>query len=87
MTKALVKDYLTHSQDTGEHWTYHSLTPREREILKLLAEGYTNEEIADLLARSVKTIETHRAHLMEKLDLHDRVELVRYAIRHGLIQA
>lgn len=87
MTKALVKDYLTHSQDTGEHWTYHSLTPREREILKLIAEGYTNEEIADLLARSVKTIETHRAHLMEKLDLHDRVELVRYAIRHGLIQA
>ncbi len=87
MTKALVKGYLAHSQEDGEGWTYDRLTPREREVLKLIAEGHTNEEIADILKRSVKTIETHRAHIMEKLDLHDRTELVRYAIRRGLIQA
>ncbi|MFQ5927245.1 MAG: response regulator [Terriglobia bacterium] len=62
------------------------LTPREREILQLLAEGYTNKEVASRLNISVKTAETHRANIMRKLDLHSLSELVRYAIRNNLIQ-
>lgn len=61
------------------------LTPREIEILRLVARGLTNREIAEALVVSVKTVETHRAHIMEKLDLHDRVDLVKYALRAGLI--
>src|SRR3972149_1779916 len=65
---------------------YDGLTDREREILVLIAEGLTNSQIADRLFISVKTVQTHRAHIMEKLDLHDRSLLVRYAGRKGLIQ-
>jgi two-component system response regulator NreC len=65
---------------------YDGLTEREREILVLIAEGHTNSQIADRLFISVKTVQTHRAHIMEKLDLHDRSLLVRYAVRKGLIQ-
>lgn len=61
------------------------LTEREREILQLVAEGKTNQEIADLLFVSIKTVQTHRAHLMEKLDAHDRTELVKHAMRLGMI--
>lgn len=61
------------------------LTPREVEILKLIAGGLTNKEIAEALVVSVKTVETHRSHIMEKLDLHDRVDLVKYALRSGLV--
>lgn len=63
-----------------------TLTGREREILKFLAEGYTCREIAEQLLISVKTVETHKANIMEKLDLHKRNELVRYAIRKGILQ-
>ncbi|MGQ9585704.1 MAG: response regulator [Anaerolineae bacterium] len=62
-----------------------SLTDREREVLILVAEGYTNRQIADLLGISPKTVDVHRANLMRKLNLHNRVEVTRYAIRHGLI--
>jgi DNA-binding NarL/FixJ family response regulator len=62
------------------------LTPREREVLQLVAEGRTTKEIADLLQISVKTAESHRTNLMAKLDIHDTAGLVRYAIRQGLIQ-
>jgi two-component system response regulator NreC len=62
-----------------------ALTEREREILQLIAEGKTNQEIADLLTLSIKTVQTHRAHLMEKLNLHDRTDLVKFAIRQGMI--
>ncbi len=61
------------------------LTPREMEILKLVAEGHTNQEIADQLVLSIKTVQAHRANVMEKLELHDVTHLVRFAIRHGLI--
>jgi DNA-binding NarL/FixJ family response regulator len=61
------------------------LTPREMEVLKLVAEGYTNQEIADHLILSIKTVQAHRANVMEKLELHDITHLVRFAIRHGLI--
>ena len=64
---------------------YDELTTREREVLQLVAEGHTNQEIAQLLNLSVKTIKTHRLHLMQKLDLHDRSELVRYAIQKRII--
>ena len=62
------------------------LTPREREVVKLIAEGYTNQQIADLLHRSVKTIESHRANILRKLDIHDSIELVKYAVRKKLIE-
>jgi DNA-binding NarL/FixJ family response regulator len=62
------------------------LSPRETEVLRYLAWGYTNQEVADQLAISVKTIETHKARLMAKLDLHSRVDLVRYALHRGWLQ-
>jgi len=61
------------------------LSPRERQVLRLIARGHTNPQIADLLTLSVRTIESHRASVMAKLDLHSRVELVRYAAQHGLL--
>jgi DNA-binding NarL/FixJ family response regulator len=63
------------------------LTPRETEVLKLVAEGYTSRQIADTLVISEKTVDRHRSNMLEKLGLHDRVELVRYAIRNGLVEA
>ncbi|MDH7570383.1 MAG: response regulator transcription factor [Armatimonadota bacterium] len=63
------------------------LTEREREVLKLIAQGYTNKEIADMIFLSVKTVETHKAHIMEKLELRSRAELVRYALDNGLLKA
>jgi DNA-binding NarL/FixJ family response regulator len=61
------------------------LTEREREVLQLVAEGKTSQEIADQLVVSIKTVQTHRMHIMEKLDAHDRTDLVRHAIRLGVI--
>ncbi len=61
------------------------LTPREVEVLTLVAEGRTNQEIADQLVLSIKTVQAHRANVMEKLGLHDITHLVRFALRHGLI--
>jgi DNA-binding NarL/FixJ family response regulator len=79
----LVEDYL---QRVGEAEAddYDRLTAREREVLKLVAEGRTNREIAELLVISVRTVIGHRTSLMEKLDIHNRSELVKYAIRKGL---
>lgn len=65
----------------------HVLTPRETEVLKLVAEGYANRQIAETLVISEKTVDRHRANILVKLGLHDRVELVRYAIRNGLVEA
>lgn len=62
------------------------LTPREQEVVKLVAEGYTNKQIAETLIISEKTVERHRANILDKLGMRDRVELTRYAIRHGLIE-
>lgn len=61
------------------------LTPREMEVLKLVAEGYTNQEIADKLVLSIKTVQAHRANVMGKLELHDITQLVRFALRHGMV--
>jgi DNA-binding NarL/FixJ family response regulator len=65
----------------------HNLTPREIEVLTLVAEGHTNQEIADKLVLSIKTVQAHRASVMEKLGLRDVTQLVRFAIYHGLIPA
>jgi DNA-binding NarL/FixJ family response regulator len=62
------------------------LSPREQEVIKLVAEGYTNKQIAETLVISEKTVERHRANILDKLGMRDRVELTRYAIRHGLIE-
>ena len=82
-TKALIQGYLQAASGFADS---DPLTTREREILKLIAEGHTNQEIAGILKRSVRTIETHRAHIMDKLQLRSLPELVRYAIRHGMIE-
>jgi DNA-binding NarL/FixJ family response regulator len=68
-----------------EYDRYATLTAREREALQLVAEGFTNQEIADQLGLSVKTVQTHRAAVMEKLGLRDVTHLVRYAVRRGLV--
>ena len=87
MAKTLVADYLKRVETGEETDSYSQLTPREREILKLLAEGYTSAEIAEILHLSVKTVSAHRQHIMEKLDLHRPAQLIRYAIQKGLVEA
>lgn len=87
VARTVVQDYLKRLE-SGEASPaqFDGLTPREREVLSLIAEGNTNQEIASRLYISIKTVQTHRAHIFEKLGLHDRTELVRYAIRKGLIE-
>jgi len=79
----LVRDYI----ERGEDEQPDILTPRELEVLKLIAEAQTSKQIAEQLVISVKTVERHRQNILDKLGLRDRVELTRYAIRRGLIQA
>lgn len=80
-----VIDRCLHQGDVDEtEAKFDLLTDREKEVLKLLAEGRSNSEIADLLCLSVKTVMSHRASIMEKLDIHNRTELVKFAIRAGL---
>ena len=79
---ALVKEWL----DRGEQAPRDPLTPRELDVVKLIAEAYTNKQIAEILKVSEKTVESHRANVLAKLGMRDRVELVRYAIRRGLIE-
>lgn len=85
LTRTLISDYVRQVERVDE--APDSLTDRELEVLKLVAEGFTNRQIALKLTISIKTVQTHRANLMDKLNLHDRTELVRYAIRRGLIVA
>jgi DNA-binding NarL/FixJ family response regulator len=80
------------AQPAGDGWAFNRssrsrLTPREREVLQLLAEGKSNKEVAEILQISVKTAETHRANIMLKLDFHSVTELVRYAVRNKIIQS
>jgi two-component system response regulator NreC len=85
ITKRLVEDYLRRVELGQERDSFDGLTDREREVLQLIAEGHTNKEIADLLNLSVRTVQNHRAHIMEKLGMHDRGELIKYAIQKGII--
>jgi DNA-binding NarL/FixJ family response regulator len=78
--QALIRDFLERGEQREE------LTPREQEIVKLIAEAHTNKSIAEILHLSEKTVESHRARVLQKLGMRDRVELVRYAIRRGLVE-
>jgi DNA-binding NarL/FixJ family response regulator len=78
--QALIRDFLDRGDEPPE------LTPREQEVVKLVAEAHTNREIAEILHLSEKTVESHRARVLQKLGMRDRVELVRYAIRSGLVE-
>jgi DNA-binding NarL/FixJ family response regulator len=84
VSKHVISDYVR--RVGGEAGSLDLLTPRQREILQLIAEGKTTKEIAGLLHLSVKTVETHRTQLMDRLDIHDIAGLVRFAIRVGLIK-
>jgi DNA-binding NarL/FixJ family response regulator len=81
---SIVRDYLERDAPRGEE--FEILTPRELQVLKLIAEAHTSKEIAAELVISVKTVERHRQNILDKLGMSDRVELTRYAIRRGLIQ-
>jgi DNA-binding NarL/FixJ family response regulator len=81
--QALIKDVLERGRDSEDE---EQLTPREEEIVKLVAEAHTTRQIAEILHLSEKTVENHRGNAMRKLGMRDRVELVRYAIRRGLIE-
>jgi two-component system, NarL family, response regulator NreC len=83
--ETILDDYLQRVREPSARRSAVELTAREREVLKLIAEGNTNQDIADLLCLSRKTVETHRGNIMDKLDLHKVTDLVRYAIREGLI--
>lgn len=86
MAKLLVKDYLSMEHQQASNDTLNGLTPREREVLTRLAEGESNTEIGGSLGISPKTVARHRENIMGKLNLHSRSELVKYAIRKGIIQ-
>jgi DNA-binding NarL/FixJ family response regulator len=85
ISKILVEDYMRQLESRGAEDTYELLTKREREILQLLAEGRTNKEVANMLNLSLYTVETHRTHILQKLNLHSVPELILYAVRKGII--
>ena len=85
VARVMLDDYVRHLAEKGIVDRFHSLSEREREIFQLIAEGYSNKQIADVLSVSTATVETHRAHILHKLDLHNTAELVLYAVRHGVI--
>ena len=85
ITRLVVEDYLRWGDLQMNHMD-SGLSPREREVLQLIAEGYTNSEIAGILSISIKTVQSHRGNLMRKLDLHDRGELIKYAIQKKIIE-
>ena len=85
LASRLVQDYLKRAESGDQTLVYDNLTPREREVLTLIAEGFSNAEIAEKLVISVKTVDRHRENIMRKLNLHSRIDLVKYALRIGLI--
>ena len=83
--KALITEFLEHGRE--RHDSYDLLTAREKEVLRLIAEGYTNRQIADLLVVSPNTVEVHRSRIREKLNVHDRTEILKYALSRGLVES
>jgi two-component system response regulator NreC len=83
--KILKEDYMHQLEEMGAEDTYELLTNREREVLQLVAEGKSNKEVANLLNLSLYTVETHRTHILQKLNLHSVPELILYAVRKGII--
>lgn len=86
ITRLLLEDYLNRESFTQEKDDPNALSSREREVLQLIAEGKTSREIAEILNLSVKTVQSHRTNLMQKLDLHDRGDLIKYAIQKKIIE-
>ena len=86
VSKVVLDDYVRHLADRGISDRFDALTEREREVFQLIAEGHSNKDIAGLLHLSPGTVETHRARIMEKLDLHSAAEIVLYAVRKGVIR-
>jgi DNA-binding NarL/FixJ family response regulator len=80
----LIRDFIERADQRGDD--FELLTPRELEVLKLIAEGHTSKDIATMLVISIKTVDQHRTNMLDKLGMHDRVDLTRYAIRRGLIE-
>jgi two-component system, NarL family, response regulator NreC len=85
VSRVMLDDYMRQLADRGISDRYDTLSEREREVFQLIAEGRANKEIADILHVSPSTIETHRARIMDKLDVHSAVEIVLYAVRRGII--
>lgn len=86
VAEVMLDDYVRRLSERGIVDRYDALSEREREVFQLIAEGRSNKEIADVLGVSPSTIETHRAHIMEKLDVHSAAEIVLYAVRKGVIR-
>jgi DNA-binding NarL/FixJ family response regulator len=86
IARVMLDDYVRQGKEKPISDPYEALSPREREILQLIAEAKTNKEIAHLLKISPTTVETHRAHIMDKLDLHSAAEVVLFAVRRGVIR-
>lgn len=86
VARILLDDYVKRLVERGVSDRYQSLSERERETFQLVAEGRSNKEIAELLCLSVSTVETHRAHILEKLGLHSAAEVALYAVRKGIIR-
>jgi DNA-binding NarL/FixJ family response regulator len=86
ITATLLEDYMRQLQQRGLQDSYELLTDREKEILQLLAEGRSNKDVAALLELSPYTVETHRTHIMQKLNLHNTAEIVLYAVRKKIIR-
>jgi DNA-binding NarL/FixJ family response regulator len=85
VSRLMQEDYIQQMENRGIEDSYDLLTDREREILQLVAEGRTNKEVAGMLNISLTTVETHRTHILQKLDLHSIPELILYAVRKGII--
>jgi DNA-binding NarL/FixJ family response regulator len=85
VARVMLDDYVKHLASRGMVDRYESLSEREREVFQLIAEGHSNKEVAELLSVSPATVETHRAHILQKLDVHNTAELVLYAVRRGII--
>jgi two-component system, NarL family, response regulator NreC len=85
VARVMLDDYLRHLSHKGIVDRFDSLSEREREVFQLIAEGHSNKEIADLLSVSPSTVDTHRTHILQKLDVHSTAELVLYAVRRGVI--
>ena len=85
VAKVMLDDYVRHLADKGIVDRFESLSEREREIFQLVAEGHSNKDTADILGVSAATVETHRSHVLQKLDIHNTAELVLYAVRRGVI--
>jgi two-component system response regulator NreC len=85
ISKTVIEEYVRQAKAAGSEDSYETLTDREREVLQLITEGYSNREVAEQLHISVKTVGVHRINLMHKLNIHNMTELTKYAIRKGII--